>query len=263
MKEIEAIIILSIRYCIDKYNYWVEKYKNERTGNNYTYTYTSNDYNLFPRYNTLNAIREGIEELVGKEFKTIEECKNQIIDIGKNYNTIFTDNQNNEIAKKAILDERNKFVLYVELIDFNKFECVEPLPYKRKLSKEESNHLRDILKCKWSFNGSYWFPLQGDFKNAVFISKASIDEQQLKEITGFIKNLSQDHAYIIAEDLVDYEIEKSLIDIDGYEEFVFDSTNSWIVYSSHEGTISFAGDKLKKYIEVKFSKSEDILNVWK
>lgn len=64
MTSTEALITIARRYCMEHYHYWAVRYSKERTGQDYpAYSYSDNDYDLFPRYNILAAILGEIEIL--------------------------------------------------------------------------------------------------------------------------------------------------------------------------------------------------------
>ncbi len=82
MRFDEALITKARRYCMENYDYWTKKYQNEMSGNNIPYS--QKDYNIFPRYNALEAILGGVLTIVGKEFSCFEECKAELQKIGNN-----------------------------------------------------------------------------------------------------------------------------------------------------------------------------------
>ncbi len=141
MNSQQTLVTIAIRYCIDQYSYWVQRYQLERTGADSPYTYSDSDYNLFPRYHTLNAIRLGLLEIVSREFPSFEMCKSSILEIGNHFETDFVNSPKNEIERQAILDERRKFERQIEEIEEDEllfvsryqieesFRRMNPLPF--------------------------------------------------------------------------------------------------------------------------------------
>jgi hypothetical protein len=86
MSDIESIITLARHYCIRNYTFWTNKYSQENSGQ----MYSDNDYNLFPRYNVLEAILQGVETIIDKKFVSVNECKKELKNIGKLSQSIFT-----------------------------------------------------------------------------------------------------------------------------------------------------------------------------
>ncbi|PJZ43813.1 hypothetical protein [Leptospira brenneri] len=263
MNKSESLITLARRYCLNHYIYWLNKYLRERTGNDFPYTYTEKDYNLFPRYNALLAILNGIELIVGNQYDSIDECKSKIIELGLKSESPFTKNTLNMIADKSILEERNKFLNYINNLSDSDLINVEPLPHKRRLSEIESLEIRNLLKENWEFNGGYWYPLSPlKTKKAYFLNKDNITESDFLKISNFILSNSNHHLYKITEEQLDYEIDASEFEPNCYETMYTDKNTSWLIYGSHEGTLSFAGSKISNFILNLFSDRTDFINKW-
>ena len=122
----------------------------------------------------------------------------------------------------------------------------------------------EVIEAILSGNG-YWYPLSGK-ESVIQVVVYSLDrlykdnridliENVLKragivEVTGFHpywfehsreskwKNISDMKAYLYEKDDAGYNF--PCMD----EEYYFDKSASWIIYVSHEGTITFAGEQL-------------------
>lgn len=263
MRDSEAFITLARRYCVDQYAYWSNKYAKERTGTDVPYTYSDEDYNLFPRYNVLKAIQIGVEYYVGQEFENLDECRKLLKEQGKNSQTVFTENIENEIAQKATQEERNKFIEFINSVEESSLQSVKKLPYRRRLQKEESENLRSLLNTKWEYDNA-WYPMFEISSNikTVFIAKDALSKEDLKDIYNFINQNSESNLFEITEDGLDYEVESTEFDPDCYETTYTNPDTSWIYYGSHESTISVGGAFLVNFIEEKFKDRSDILNQW-
>ena len=101
MTDTEALITAARRYLGDNHNYWANRYSKERTGDNFPYTYTYNDYNLFPRYNILSAILDKVETLVGQNNLNNDTCKQELKNFGLTANSAFTTGEQNDISINA------------------------------------------------------------------------------------------------------------------------------------------------------------------
>lgn len=263
MTETEAIVTAAKHYCIDNFRYWSDRYQNERTGNDFPYTYFDNDYNLFPRYNALSAIRQGIEYFTGDEFQDIESCKQTLIKTGKESQSPFTEKTQNKIEQKAIQEERDKFLQFIDSIDTSILQSVEPLPYRRRLKDDEREKIRQVLIDKWKVDG-YWVPLieASPELTTIFLDKDNLTETDEKQIADFIKEKAEGRLYEITEEQLDYEIDQNEFDIDCYETFYCDKTFKWLIYGSHEGTITFGGQELLDFIQQLFADRRDLINKW-
>jgi hypothetical protein len=263
MTETEAIVTAAKHYCIDNFRYWSDRYQNERTGDDLPYTYTNNDYNLFPRYNALSAIRQGIEYFTGQEFQDIETCMQALKKAGRESQSPFTEKTQNKIEQKAIQEERDKFVQFIDSIDSSVFKTIKPLPYKRRLKEDERERIRQVLIEKWGVDG-YWVPLieERPELTTIFFDKENLTEADEKRISDFIKQKIEGRLYEITEEQLGYEIDQSEFDLDCYETFYCDKTCDWLVYGSHEGTIAFGGKELLDFVQQIFADRKELINNW-
>ena len=88
MTNVDKLITAARHYCLENFQFWADKYTNEGSGNNNPYS--DNDYDIFPRYNALTAIRQGVEIIVGQSFPSLESCKQELKIIGKNKQVFYS-----------------------------------------------------------------------------------------------------------------------------------------------------------------------------
>ncbi len=263
MTHTEALITSARRYLKDNFSYWADRYSKERTGDDFPYTYTDNDYNLFPRYNLLSAILDKVETLVGQNHLDVEKCKQELKNIGLTANSSFTTGEQNDIAINAMQEERKKFIDFIENVAENDLKSVEPLPHRRRLTKDESKQIRQTLLKKWNFEGNYWEPLEELSPTpTIFLMKNNLTDNDYEKIIEEIKKHADNKLYEITEDGSDAEIEFSFFHPDCYETIYCDRDCEWIVYGSHEGTVAFGGTWLLDFIRQLYSDRQDKLNKW-
>jgi hypothetical protein len=268
MNNNEKLITLARNYCRDNWDYWIDRYQKERTGNNYPYTYTDNDYDLFPRYLKLAAISRGVELLVGRKHKTLKCCVQFLLGAA-DFKDAAADNVKNTVGKDAIADETRKYREFILSFDENKLVNinVKRLPYKRILEKQESAKIRAVLLHKWGYTGA-WYPISSAEKpNHVLFLMTKYVIPAENEIVNFIKSISKSKYYEIRECGNDYKkaikyFNLSLYDGDGLEKFCCDETFEWAVYGSHESTLTFGGEKLVFKIKELFRGHENKFNQW-
>lgn len=261
MIQTEALITTARRYCIDNHSYWANRYSNEMSHNNNPYS--DNDYNLFPRYNALAAILLGVEAFVGQTFASLDNCKQELKQMGLTSRTPFTTGQQNDIERNAIQDERNKFVKFIDGITMRDLELVEALPHRRKLKDEEAKQIRQYLLDNWNYDGGYWEPLENKSqKPTVFVMKESVTQSDIKKIIQIVSERADNKIFEISEDRNDYEIEIDSFSPDLYETICCDKSFDWVVYGSHESTISFGGAWLIEKIGDLFFDRKEKLNLW-
>lgn len=263
MTPTERVVTLARQFCIDNIQYWTDYYEKNRSGNNMPYDYSKHDYNVFPRYQTSEAILRGIETIVGKTYDSIEQCKNEIRELGLTSQSHFTTGKLNGLQGKAIEDARQKFVFFIDAITEEQLDKVEPLPYRRRFLESEANSIRQELATHWNFDGGYWEPLTPcSPKPFVFFDKENLTENDFQKIKDIILSQPDNRIYEISEQRYDYEIDKSEIEIDCYEIIYTDKKFEWIIYGSHEGTIAFGGDWLLTELDKQLSDKLELKNKW-
>jgi len=259
----EKMITLAQKYCKDNYRYWIIKYQNERTGNNYPYTYTDEYYDLFPRYLALAAILKEVDLLVGQKFKDFDRCMQKLLNAAD-----YPDNEPNEKIRLPKEDEKRKFREFILGLDENTLAKTEVkgTGYRKKLGKYESDKIRKKLREHWSYNGR-WYPLAEKPGNDVLYVMEKYIIPFEREIVEIIRTISQKRYYTLDECGDDYKHSISNFTIpwymyNGSEILCCDDTLGWIVYVSHEDTISFGGDELITQVKELLHGYESKFNVW-
>jgi len=264
MTPIDALITAARRYCMENFSYWADRYSNDRSGSEFPkYSYSDRDYDLFPRYNVLSAILAQVEILVGKTYPELQTCREELAQIGLTAQSLFTKGEKNAIANTAIKNERNKFVHFVRTITLGELGLEEPLPHRRRLSPEEKNVVRQQLLERWNYDGSYWDPLVDKCPTtSLFLAKEHITNADYDAIIHFIAGYAAFPLLEITEDGADAEIDHTEFHPDCYETIYCDHTYNWVIYGSHESTITFAGEQLLPFINKLFVARESDLNKW-
>lgn len=263
MTQTEQILTLARWFCVDNILYWTDYYKKTRSGNDLPYDYSKHDYNVFPRYQTAEAILRGIESLVGKVFDSVDQCKNEIKELGRTSQSHFTTGKLNGLQGKAIEDARQQFIDFVDQITVEQLHKVEPLPYRRTLLESEANAVREELKKHWNFDGGYWEPLTScSTKPFVFYHKENLIEDDFRKIKNIVLSYSDDRIYEISETRYDYEIDNLEFEADCYEIIYTNKKYEWIIYGSHEGTIAFGGEWLLTELDKQLSDKLELKNKW-
>jgi len=127
--------------------------------------------------------------------------------------------------------------------------------YERELTKQEIDFLFSAFEDVWDKEKYYWYPLadtkrqdvisfvySGFEKNFGFdnlrellINEGEIHEIRENKCKGFVIKLSEFEA-----------------DYDGSEGYWFNKTLEWAIYSSHEDSITFGGEKLISALKKKW-----------
>lgn len=142
--------------------------------------------------------------------------------------------------------------IYIRLC-YNKFNM------EINLSGGEKQRILAELKNRFKYDGGYWIPLCNitiDKEYAVVSDEIAL--KLADKIEAYLKTQS-DSFYLTGEVgyLVPHKIWLQKVDdIDlnyGPVEFVyFDDSFDWLIYISHENTVTFCGERLVKFIKENF-----------
>jgi hypothetical protein len=266
MTKLEGLHTLVRTYCINAIAFWKKEYAEKRTGSDFPeYTYSDSDYNLFPRYNAIDAILKGVELIVPAEYRDFKTLKKDILEAGLENETPFTNNPDNEIEKKAIKDEKAKFKAYVEGLKELDIKKIEPLPLRRRLKTDEKLTVRQMLHEVWGYDGDYWEPLgKKSPRETVFLLSKYITEGDRHFIKELLAKKRGKHLYEVNETGDDYETDLDSVSsfYRDHEVMYFDETFKWTIYGSHEETITFGGEWLINSIKERFKDRPELLNSW-
>lgn len=249
MNAAEKLHTYARRYCMERFDYWTTKYsKLAQVGGDRVGTgYTDKAYSMFPRYNVLSAMLREIETIDYEQLPTIEKLVELLELVGECANSIFTENLENEIAIAATENERELFIAEVTKIAASGLGFVEPLYYRRALNKSEVSNFWKSIEGKWGANRSYWYPLnEKTHPSLIALGISDLDQVVVqKRIQSFLKTRNVDRVIELRE----FGTENYLIDTiatefiyRGEEGYWISDANDWIIYCSHESTITLGGE---------------------
>lgn len=239
------------RYLIEYHDHWTSRYA--EIGGSPSGGYGRRQLDTFPRYHVLAAILEAVQRLVPTGWAGLDEAREQLAWAGDTAENIFTQPPTAEIAARAMEDEREKFVRFVRNLSEAELAAVEPLPYCRVLSEAECDALREQLKTAWGIDQDYWYPLDGDPPPDVAVFQAPHFEKALcpEPLQAILHQRGIERIWELREHGPSYEIELSALApyYDGAEGFWFSSEGDWLLYASHESSITAVGKTLIAAIE--------------
>ncbi len=210
------------------------------------------------------SILEDLERIVDKPFENAAQCKEEIKSIAlkrkegaKSLDELADSSKMTKRTLRRIEVNNNAvehFLDFVDSISEEQMDTVEPLPYRRRLSEQESGEVRADLKEQWQFGGFYWVPLSGDCTRPLIIFDGDeFTEDHLPELKETILSLTSQRIYEIEEFGNDFEVDHTEFDPDKTEVIYTDKNFSWVIYTSHEDTIAFGGPWLLSEIEKRYA----------
>jgi hypothetical protein len=231
---------------MENHFYWSEKYSQLNTGGiGRSAGYTDKQLATFPRYNVLSAILFAVERYRPEDFKTLDEAKRFFCLVANDAESIFTKPPNGEIEQKVMSEERGKLCEFINQLNEEDLKSAEPLFYRRVLSDEESKAVRDKLQSVWQIPEHYWYPLLLQKPENVEAFQDNYFEKEVgaEKLQEILCNRGIEKVWEIREDGLDYELELSVFEpyYNGAEGFWCDAKFDWIVYASHESSITVGG----------------------
>lgn len=268
-KQIEKLHSAARKYCIEKSHYWRKLYfdliKSDKKHN--MGSYSDEALNLFPRYNQLDAILIELEKFIPEDFSSFSEAKEYIILAGNISESAFT-RLLRTIDKQAMQQEREDFYEFINNLNQEQLETVEPLFYRRVLIESESLRLWTELQEKWDVQPKkYWYPLMNTTRTDVIVfQEESFDvEFGVTTLKQLLQNNGIQHVWSLTEYGPEYEIDVSVFEPlyyhTGVENFSFSQQADWIIYASHESSITIGGKWLIEQIKANWPNWEYF--VWK
>jgi hypothetical protein len=193
----------------------------------------------------LEAIRHEIERFISTDFDTVENARALMVAAGETAQSLFTTFKN-PIEIAAAEDERRLFAKFISTIELEECAQIPLLYFCRVLGTAEHKQLHHALGKKWG----NWYG-------------GSVDEREKPpNVTLHIAAMDAKDAYeSIATALIEHGISRVFelreygdgfeIDVDhvtftynGAEGFWTAGDMSWLVYASHEASITFGGEFL-------------------
>jgi hypothetical protein len=153
---------------------------------------------------------------------------------------------------RAMEEECDAFATYLTRLTEDDLVLVAPLPHRRTLDDSESDRLWSLLASRWGVDGQ-WYPLDwGDEApprdTVAFRADPFFDKRVVQWLQHLLKRDAAVRVYELREGgrSADYEIDVELLrpwyTFD--EGYWLDDSADWIVYASHEGSVTIGGARL-------------------
>lgn len=216
--------------------------RRDRTGDGYHYTPKA--LALFPRYNVAAAILEAVETLAPERLGSVEEVRKLLLMAGSADND-FTRDVPGAIESRVMEEEREAYAHFISAISLGDLEEVAPLPYRRVLSAAEALTIRSELGARWKIKNDYWFPLTETSIDAVVAFRANAFEDALPAsvLQSMVRQRGTRRVWEVREHGPQYECDLELFEpvYTGAEGYWSAPPFDWIVYASHENSITVGG----------------------
>ncbi|MGB6406519.1 MAG: hypothetical protein WBF39_03525 [Planococcus donghaensis] len=129
----------------------------------------------------------------------------------------------------------------------------------KQLESTKADSLKKHIEFIWDITQHYWYPLYKCKRNDVlafnddYINK---NEEKITDVRNILLKLNYNSVYEMNEDRLIWLIDtNSLVPtMSKYndERFWFSEDMSWIIYVSHEGSITLGGEELLNQVKAKW-----------
>lgn len=264
MDEVEALHTAARRYAAERAADWQNRYSDLRADEERarrhkglpeptTYGYSPEALATFPRYQVLHAIEAAVEAFTPGDLGSVDEARERLAKAGADAQSIFTRPPVGEVEQRAMDDERELFAEYVRGLSDEELARVEPLPFRRTLTEAESARLWTELKNRWGVEG-YWYPLdrapdaEPPPHAQAFNADPFFDAELQQQLREALAELGVSRVWELRELDTDTnkEIDLALLEplYTGAEGYWTDDSLDWLVYASHESSVTVAGEEL-------------------
>jgi hypothetical protein len=147
------------RHLLDRFQQLVQAYakvpNHGRAADDYHYREDAKA--IYPRYNVVDAIRVEVERLDPDSLPDVETLVERLLHAGYYGESFMTTGKTGEVEARAMNDERQRFVEWVEQSAQHVPTSVEPLPYRRTLSEDEVRRWWAAVEASWPIEGGGWW----------------------------------------------------------------------------------------------------------
>jgi hypothetical protein len=143
-------------------------------------------------------------------------------------------------------DERATMEAALIRVDGSTLQDVQPLPYRRVLQEDESTEIRSRIRDRWRVDvNSYWYPLTSERPADVEAFEAPwlLHEVPTAVLQGILLRRGVSRIWEVREGGPDYAIDRALFEpeYNGQEGYWTSEALDWIVYASHESSLTVGG----------------------
>lgn len=231
------------RQCRARWRQWAEAYEPmaRAAQHRVPYFYTNEEYATFPRYNLDQAVLEAVEAFDFDRLPDVETLRACLIEAAS---TAGEFSGNNPIEAQAVSEERDSLVKAIRDVDVSDLSD-DRLPYQRVLGEAEKARVAERLAKTWGAPNAYWYPL-GDKTHPSLIAfdLLEVEEAVLQaRIMEFLSGRGVNRVLELREYGPSYELEPCAESFayNGAEGFWTTASNDWVVYCSHESSMTVGG----------------------
>lgn len=179
--------------------------------------------------------------LVDREFETFGaylDAVRELVPLRKSY---VLQNEQDPEALALLREAEEECLAFLEQV--KETDTAEPDSYCRVILGEEREWLEYAILEKWGYCVEYWYPLNGGFDESKLFLNVEYLEPYWDRLCRML-GLPENRLYTYGESYFDDGALSEVDEINGYggnEVVYLPKDLSWIIYFSHEDTVTFAG----------------------
>jgi hypothetical protein len=239
-------------YCIQRILVWKGVYADlTASGRDHVrlrddvWEYTKEARGVFPRYNVLDAILLEVERWVPEPSTSLDETRIRLAVLAAEAEGVLTKSRD-PVAIAAINDERNAFKTFLRDCDIKACAALPQLPFRRVLAKDEHDMLRAAFDAAWGncYGGVVEHPAPPPY---LTLHTAVMDAPGASDmLRGAIADLGVARVLEFLESAIGYELDLAFAEFryKGLESQWTSGDHAWMVYVSHESSITLGGEHL-------------------
>lgn len=149
---------------------------------------------------------------------------------------------------------RQEFLQFVRGLSEEDLRQVPTLPYRRVLGKTQARQIAKRISRRWGFEATErcWWPLQSGYPEQMPSDVLALQERHfytdlgVDAMRGILRTRGITWLFKLGEHhwSPEYEVDLELCDFRGVEAIWTSRSYDWLVYISHESSITFAGEWL-------------------
>jgi hypothetical protein len=155
-------------------------------------------------------------------------------------------------------------MLYFIVVLIILFVIIKFMLQPKLIKSELEQDLWQKLSINFGITGFYWFPLNGENNSIAeyFAEDVFIKQNGLQYLSEILKTYST-QIYELSEvtDVTPINIEEFL-EYQGNETIYCDENVNWVIYFSHENTVTIAGEDLLKRLKSSWLNWKEYSNPW-
>jgi hypothetical protein len=165
-------------------------------------------------------------------------------------NSMMTDNPAGSIEIAAMEEERHELEAFIQSISPTELGVVEALPYRRVLSADERHQAEQAIRREWGVEEGYWYPLDEARRSDVVAFESADFHREFgtQRLRSVLRGLGAGRVLEVPEfneyPAFEQDLDASDFCYTATEAYWFDARLEWIVYASHEESVTLGGVRL-------------------